>query len=95
MEAEFVSVTETRTFKVVGAPDVQLIYGKAELIPDQVVTEFRDGEWRNMKIAGPNARKDGSPGANRHENQYYRGSYGGQVPDWAQPFIDFSYRAEG
>ncbi len=95
METEFVSVTETRTYKIVGAPNLQLVYGKAEFIPAGVVTEFRDGVWQNMRISGPNAKKDGTPGANHHENHYYGGAYGPRIPDWAQPFTDFNYRTEG
>ena len=79
------------TYTVSDAPDAPVPYTKVTIRPDSaVVTTTRDG-WKRVNVSGPNVKKDGATGANRHDITYYSHSTGlatRSVPAWILALAD-------
>jgi hypothetical protein len=76
-------------FEMEGAEPMALRYRSTHFIPQMATVTVDDGDgagWR-VCLAGPNAKKDGTPGANHHE-QHHSQRWDKDIPDWARELAE-------
>ena len=76
------------TYTVTDALDIPVPYTKVTIRPDfATVTTTRDG-WKRAVVSGPNVKKDGTTGENRHSVSYWGGARVDQRPAWLVALVD-------
>jgi hypothetical protein len=76
------------TFDIADVEPLPLPYGSTRFIPTKVMVTLHDGAApTSVKVAGPNAKKDGSVGQNWHEANYYLDFGEDRNPDWLPDVI--------
>ncbi len=92
MNINLESTTVSRCYTVSGAPTVTRIYVGGDLIPDTVTVIFVNGACRRIEVAGPRAKKDGSPSQNRTNTWFDSAD---ELPPWLEPFTAVDYTPGG
>ncbi|MCX5066700.1 hypothetical protein OOJ91_12500 [Micromonospora lupini] len=85
-------VTVIRAYAVTGADLVPAKYRSVRILPDKVTVTFLNGTPTRLVIEGPNAKKDGTAGVNRHEESWSLDWAGdaATAPEWVAPLLDAS-----
>ncbi|WP_341719880.1 hypothetical protein QQG74_09340 [Micromonospora sp. FIMYZ51] len=85
-------VTVIRSYEVVDAEPVDNQHSSVRIIPTKVTVTFVNGVAVRVVIEGPNAKKDGTAGVNRHEESYYLtwADYAARLPEWVSPLLVFT-----
>ncbi|WBB94144.1 hypothetical protein [Verrucosispora sp. WMMC514] len=83
-------VVVTRSYSVTGADPTPMRYGSIRILPDTVTVTFTNGTPTRLVIEGPNAKKDGTAGANRHEESWWLSwaADAARAPEWVAPLLD-------
>jgi hypothetical protein len=68
------------TYDISDAPALTLRYRTTKVLPTAAKVDVQDGQWRQVRVQGANAKKDGSPGANVHYEEFYPSF--GDPPAW-------------
>lgn len=80
------------TYSVTGAPPLQLSYRVSQILPATVVVQFRAGVFKSVKVFGGRLKKDGTAGADLHEETFYVGGYSeARIPEWLKPLTEWGF----
>ncbi|WP_353707646.1 hypothetical protein ABRQ22_17445 [Cellulosimicrobium sp. ES-005] len=98
MSIEFTRINLHRQarYEISGAPDVKGDYINAHLRPDLVWIEDDGDAVTTVTVFGPNVKKDGATGKNRHDAKFRpRSRYDRDVPDWLSPLVEHHAKTFG
>lgn len=79
------STSITFTVEVHDGEPIRLPYGSTYFRPDMATVTFTGDRSVCAEVAGPNVKKDGSDGLNRHDTRFWSAD---RMPDWVAQLVD-------